>query len=191
MKYKLDPLWLVIIVMPLLSIAAALLTVILTSDPPPVVSLPTGTPTPVESALVGQPAPNFELVQLDGEGTTRLSSLRGRVVFVNFWATWCEPCRRELPAFEAFAEQHTGSSAPIILALNIGETAETINNFLDEIDVDNLNVLLDSSFSVNAAYNVSFYPSTFVINPAGEIVDFHLGEITLENLNDYIAEHSA
>jgi thiol-disulfide isomerase/thioredoxin len=165
---------------------------VLTSDnAAPVPSPLAFTPIPIttDHALEGEPAPNFELARLDGEGTIRLSSLRGRMVFVNFWATWCEPCRRELPALQAFSQSEQGSNAPLILAVNIGESPEQITPYFDELGINDLTVLLDSNWSVSDLYQTEVYPSTFVIDPAGTVVDFHLGEITLDDLEGYVAAY--
>lgn len=188
MQRRSNLIWIVIIVIPLLSVMAALLIWAATSQSGDS-KLPPATPTRVARGLTGQIAPNFELARLNSEGTLRLSSLRGRVVFINFWATWCEPCRRELPALQAFTESQQGRNAPIILAVNIGETPAQISTFLIELGVEHLNVLLDHDFSVSDRYKAVLYPTTFVINPAGVIADFHLGEITLADLNRYVAEY--
>ncbi|MAS36892.1 MAG: alkyl hydroperoxide reductase [Anaerolineaceae bacterium] len=181
---KFHPIWLVVFIIPLLSVAAALLVFVLTEDRAPVNPVRIG-PTPtIDHPLVGEMAPNFELAALDG-GTVRLSSLRGRVVFVNFWATWCEPCRREFPAFEAFNNQQDEA---VILAVNEGEPPEQIQSFLDEIDVGSVQVLLDNDFGVGDTYKSEYFPATFVINPAGIVSAFHLGEVTLDDLARYVAD---
>ena len=171
-----NPLWLLIMLMPLSAVLLALAVYLYTEDraasPQPVMRLIT--PTPYEHPLVGQMAPNFELPALDG-GTMRLSSLRGRVVFVNLWATWCEPCRREFPAFEAFSAQQDEA---MILAVNQGETPEQVRRFLNELGVQQVPALLDA-----------LVPSTFVISPAGTVAAFHLGEITLDELHQYTAAY--
>lgn len=82
----------------------------------------------------GSQAADFALPALEGDTTIQLSDLRGRVVFVNFWATDCVPCVRELPAFEAFMQEQDENGA-VILAVNGAESAETINTFLDSINV--------------------------------------------------------
>lgn len=182
-RRRINPLWIIIFIVPLLSVSAALLVIVATGDPPPANSAAIG-PTPtVDHPLSGEIAPNFELAALDG-GSVRLSSLRGRFVFVNFWATWCEPCRREFPAFQTFSEQQ---DAGVILAVNVGEKPEQIRAFLDEIGVPDVRVLLDADFAVSDLYTSDYFPSTFVINPAGTVTAFHLGEITLDDLNRYMA----
>jgi thiol-disulfide isomerase/thioredoxin len=145
------------------------------------------TPLPMTQAvsrLAGRAAPNFELPTLDG-GTTRLSSLRGRIVFLNFWATWCEPCKRELPAFQRFMAQQK-DEGPVILAVNIGETPELISGFLEDHGISGIPIALDSEFTVETAYSVEFYPTTYVIDPAGIVYDVHLGEMKVEDLNNYV-----
>jgi thiol-disulfide isomerase/thioredoxin len=175
--------WLLILLLPLVSVSAALLVAVLTEPRLLPTAVPTARPT-VTHALLGQTAPNFELTDLDGK-PVRLSSLRGRTVFVNFWATWCDPCRREFPAFEAFSSQHDRA---VILAVNQGETVEPIRAFLASLGVSRVPVLLDSDMSVSSAYAVEYFPSTFVIDPAGVVVDFHLGEMTLADLEQSVRE---
>jgi len=169
---------------PLLGMIAALFMLIssggTSSSTPP-------TPLPVTQAvsrLAGRAAPNFELTTLDG-GTIRLSSMRGRIVFVNFWATWCEPCKREMPAFQRFM-QSQGEDGAVILAVNIGDKPEDIRKFLEDYNVSGVPVLLDSDYEVQTAYYADLYPTTFVIDPAGIVRDMHLGEMTLNDLNSYV-----
>lgn len=184
-RRPINPLWFVIILLPVVSVVAALLVIVATSDQP--ASVQAGpTATPVDHPLIGEMAPNFELPALDG-GSVRLSSLRGRVVFVNFWATWCEPCRREFPAFETFSAQQNQA---VVLAVNVGETAEQIVLFLDEVGAPNVRVLLEGDQRVSDEYRTNFFPSTFVIDPAGVVIAFHLGEVTLDDLNHFTAAAS-
>lgn len=183
---RLNPTLLVLLIIPLMGIVGALIAVYagggLAPAPP--------TPAPVTlqvSPLIGRPAPNFDLETLYG-GSVRLSSLRGRPVFLNFWATWCEPCRRELPAFQAFmAQQDEGG--PIILAINAGETVEKIEAFLTENSVAGIPILLDPDFGVNTAYRADRIPVTYVIDPAGVVRDMHLGEMKLDDLRAYVEQY--
>ena len=190
-RRKINPRWLAIILMPLVSVTAAILVLVATSESGlQDFDRPSPTLVPVEHELVGQAAPNFELARLNDDAPLRLSSLRGRVVFVNFWATWCEPCRREMPTLQTFGEANQGRAAPVVLAVNIGDTVAQINDFMAEINVALPYVLLDYDFSVSDTYEADFYPSTFVIDPAGHVAAFHLGEITLDDLDGYVADLS-
>lgn len=180
-RNRINPILLLLIV-PLSGVVGGLLLLVAsgTFDPPP-------TPAPItqpESRLMGRAAPNFELPTLEGD-TMRLSSLRGRVVFINFWATWCEPCRRELPAFQQFMNRQP-EGGPIIIAVNAGETVEQIVPFLQENNVGGIPILLDTDFRINRAYDADFLPITYVVDPAGIVRNRHLGEMTLEQLNDFV-----
>jgi thiol-disulfide isomerase/thioredoxin len=175
--------WLLIIALPVLSVLAAVLTVVLKDNASIVVNTPLMT-----HALVDTAAPNFELARFGSADTLRLSSLRGQVVFINFWATWCEPCRREFPAFQDYLTQAAQPGA--ILAVNVGDTPEQIDPFLAELGVDAVTVLLDTDFSVSDAYDTDLFPSTFIVDPAGMVRAVHLGEITQADLEHYTAEYA-
>lgn len=185
-RRRLNPALLALLIVPLLGIAGALAAVYasggLNAAPP--------TPAPVTaqaSPLLGRPAPNFDLETLYG-GSVRLSSLRGRPVFLNFWATWCEPCTRELPAFMAFmAEQPEGG--PVILAINAAEPAERIEAFLKEQGIAGIPILLDPDFRTNTAYRADRIPMTYVVDPAGVVRDMHVGELRLDDLRAYVEQY--
>ena len=180
-----SPALLLFLIFPLLGIIAAL-AMALANPGPAAVTPPTPLPVaPQQLSLVDKPAPNFELKGLDGR-SYRLSSYRGRVVFVNFWATWCEPCRRELPAFEQFAAAQ-GADGAAILAVNIGETPDQVAAFFEQYGVKALPVLLDDTLDVYGAYGIERLPTTFVLDPAGTVRYKHLGEITAADLEAYVA----
>lgn len=185
-RRRLNPALLALLLVPLLGAVGALAAVYASGglNPAP----PTPAPVTAQvSPLVGRPAPNFDLETLYG-GSVRLSSLRGRPVFLNFWATWCEPCTRELPAFMAFmAEQPEGG--PIILAVNAGEPAARIEAFLTEQGVGGIPILLDPDFRTNTAYRADRIPMTYVIDAAGVVRDRHVGELTLNDLRAYVERY--
>lgn len=140
-------------------------------------------------SAVNSPAPNFESVFLNGD-EVQLSDFRGRLVFLNFWATWCTPCRRELPAFEEFmAEQ--GEDGPIILAVNVEESPEVITMFFENIGVENIPVILDESGNISDLYTVFNLPVTYVIDAEGIIRGIKLGETKITDLYDYVDQLSA
>ncbi len=186
---RLSPTLIILLVLPLLGIVGALLTIFASGGLAPPDPTPQPLPTLPVSLLINRSAPNFELAALEGD-SLRLSSLRGRVVFLNFWATWCEPCRRELPTFQTFM-QSQGEDGAVILAINNGETPEQITEFLAENNVGGIPVLLDSDFALQDRYEVSFFPTTFVIDAGGVVRDVRLGEITLEDLNTYTEQYGA
>lgn len=132
--------------------------------------------------VVGSPAPDFALPALDGE-QVRLSDLRGQRVLLNFWATWCGPCRQEMPAIQA--RYNHGDFA--VLAVDFGETRQQVQNFVNEIGVD-LPVVLDADGSVQELYRVRGYPTTFFIDTKGVIRLFHIGEMTAEDIDSYLQQ---
>lgn len=151
------------------------------------------TPRPVTLAQVPSPAPiidapilDFELPRLDGSGTVRLTDFAGRIVFLNFWATWCEPCKRELPALAAFSAD-SGDDGPVVLAVNIGESAETVSAFLEQQGITGLNVLLDQDNTAADTYAVQGLPTTYVIDAAGNVRYPRYGEIRREDMDGFVA----
>lgn len=112
-------------------------------------------------------APEFELVDLDGR-LHRLADYRGQVVILNFWATWCPPCREEMPAMERAHEALEGEDIAI-LAINVGEDEDTVFTFTADYPVT-FPLLMDRDAEVIEEYQVVGLPTTFVIDPAGRIV---------------------
>lgn len=132
--------------------------------------------------VVGAQAPDFTLPGLDGE-PVRLSELRGQRVLLNFWATWCGPCRQEMPAIQA--RYNHGDFA--VLAVDFGETQAQVQGFIDEIGVD-LPIVLDADGSVQELYRVRGYPTTFFIDAQGVIRFFHIGEMSTEDIDSYLKQ---
>lgn len=188
-----SPALLVFLIFPLVGLLAAatmLLSSSGTATPAPVTPLPVTALPPATRPVWGdQPAPDFTLRTLD-QTTVSLSDYRGRVVFLNFWATWCEPCERELPAFEAFMAQQ-GDDGAVVLAVNVGETYDQANAFLTERGVDGFPVLLDARLEVANLYGISPIPVTFVIDQEGVIRFTKYGEMKPEDLTEYLENLSA
>jgi len=147
------------------------------ADELPGVSLP-------ESAAVGSRAPDFELVNLAGE-TVKLSELRGKIVILNFWATWCEPCKVEMPFFEKLSRN--SQSEVEILAVNFDEPPQQVEQFVNEYKLS-FPVLLDPGGNVQNLYRVRGYPTTFVVDAAGSIQFHHVGLITDSQLENYLTQ---
>lgn len=121
------------------------------------------------TALDGQiPAPPLVLPDLDDE-IVDLSTLRGKVVLINFWATWCPPCRREMPSMERL-RQKVDPNKIVILAVNIGEDEDTVFSFLGTIEPQpEFPMLFDRDSSTLAAWQVRGLPSTYVVAPDGKL----------------------
>ncbi|BAD40718.1 redoxin domain-containing protein [Symbiobacterium thermophilum] len=113
---------------------------------------------------VGSPAPDFEIPALDG-GSVRLSDLRGQPVIINFWATWCPPCRKEMPDFQEVYDRYKGDGLQFY-AINVGESRVTVRDFMARIGVD-LPVLIDAGEEAQSAYNILPIPATFFIDREG------------------------
>ena len=119
-------------------------------------------------------APDFELQTTTGE-TIKLSDLRGQAVLVNLWATWCPPCRAEMPAIEKIYNEYKDDGL-VILAVNMTyqDTASNIAPFIDEYDLT-FPILLDTNNSVGSAYQLRSLPSSFFIDRDGIISEVVIG----------------
>lgn len=122
------------------------------------------------SALTDKPAAHdFNLKDMDGK-SWRLSELRGKVVLVNFWATWCPPCRAELPSLERLW-QLLNKEDFVVLAVNVGESVDTIFPFTGTLESSpTFPILLDLDSAVLNAWPVLGLPTTFIIDRHGKIV---------------------
>jgi thiol-disulfide isomerase/thioredoxin len=127
---------------------------------------------PSRPAAVGAPVPATELTLLDGSNVT-LEQLAGQPVLLNFWATWCVPCRAELPALAGVAAAHADADLAVI-AVNLHEDAELAGAFLERIRVD-LPAALDPDGALARAYGVVNLPTSILIGPDGTIVARHVG----------------
>jgi peroxiredoxin len=134
---------------------------------------------------IGDPAPDFELLDLSGE-TVRLSDYLGRPVILNFWATWCAPCRIEMPELER-AQAEFGDDGPVVLTINQEESAEKVGEFLDEVGLT-LPALLDSDAAVGKAYGAFFLPTTVIVDEDGRVAAIHRGMISRDELNKYLSQ---
>lgn len=123
------------------------------------------------------PAPNFEAAMLDGS-MVDLESLRGRTVVLNFWASWCAPCRAEIPEFSKFAKQNPDISV-LGLAVDSGGVTE-VREAADRFGIS-YPVALASS-STQRAYGVSALPTTVVIGPEGQVLYSQVGPMSERDL---------
>jgi peroxiredoxin len=140
---------------------------------------PTATPAP--AAIVGAPAPDFALTNLAGE-TVKLSDLQGQVVIVNFWATWCGPCKAEMPLLQAAAEARQGQGLTV-LAVDADDPAGDVQAYVTDLGLT-FPVLLDPGTSVTDLYQVRGWPTSYFINRDGYVADMRVGPLTDGLLND-------
>jgi len=121
---------------------------------------------------VGKPAPDFQLPNLEGQ-VVSLSDFRGKPVLLNFWATWCSPCRFEMPFIQSIFEESSDTGL-VILAINIGETPSRVRDFIQSGNFSFL-VLLDTNQDVALEYNIRGIPTTFFIDKEGVIQVIKVG----------------
>ncbi|MEM9777666.1 MAG: TlpA disulfide reductase family protein [Chloroflexota bacterium] len=136
---------------------------------------------PVPGAL----APDFTLTTLEGEQIT-LSKLRGRPVIINFWATWCGPCRQETPHFQSFYVQH--KNEVIMLGINQKESFDQITQFSDEFGMT-YPILLDQQGAVYSDYQVFGLPTTWFVSPDGVLLSVAPGGVSAAFLEAQLAQY--
>lgn len=183
-----SPFLLIFLIMPLAGLFVAFLMVALEENTSQTAVAPTFVPAP-QRTLINFAAPDFELPLLDGVTLVSLDDFAGRPLFINFWATWCGPCVRELPALEEFVAVHADdNNGPALLTINLGETPEEITGFLDEIGVVNVPVALDANQVIKADYGVQNLPTTFIIDGEGMVRFMKLGEMRFDEMGLYLQQ---
>jgi peroxiredoxin len=171
------------------------------TEPKPETSpLPTSTPAlslvfapPPEMAISPYPqnaAPDFTLAQLNGNAASEiqeltLSSLRGKPTLINFWASWCPPCRRELPALQAAYAKYKDEIG--FIAVNVKEDPATVSAFAEELGLD-FPIALDPDGQIsNVAYEVRGLPTTVFVDANGVVTARHLGPLDEAMIETYLA----
>lgn len=129
---------------------------------------------------VGAKAPDFELKTLAGD-TVKLSDLKGKKVMLNFWATWCPPCKAEMPAMEEFHKE--AGDEVVILAVNIDPHLD-VKAFVDENSIT-FPIPLDAEDKVNETYQVLSIPTTYFIDTKGNIGNKYIGAMNLDAMKQY------
>jgi len=137
-------------------------------------------PHDIKTGTVNKPAPAFTLQRLDGSGEVSLADLSGKVVVVNFFASWCLPCTQENPALVRVYERYRGSDV-VLLGVNLQETRENGLAYVKRMGM-NWPTLADDDGRVALSYGVYGPPETFFIGPDGIIAGRHIGPISEETL---------
>ncbi|MES9941954.1 MAG: TlpA disulfide reductase family protein [Candidatus Thiodiazotropha sp. 6PLUC2] len=133
-------------------------------------------------------AVDFELPGLDGKNY-RLSDYRGKWVLVNYWATWCPPCREELPELEVFHSNHKDKDAVVLGIAMERIDPPRLKSFVDEQFLS-YPILLTKPAARTELGRVPGLPTSFLVNPEGELVARQVGPVTLEDLESFINEES-
>ncbi len=130
---------------------------------------------------VNAPAPDFQLESLDG-GSFQLSALDGKPVVLNFWATWCLPCREEMPLLNDFSKNN---SAVEVIGINFNESDDTVREFVETYKID-FPILKDPGGEIVKLYRIRGFPSTLFIDRDGVLRYQHVGYLTDDLLKNYI-----
>ncbi|MBE3569559.1 MAG: TlpA family protein disulfide reductase [Bacillales bacterium] len=130
---------------------------------------------------IGENAPDFTLPTLKGDWV-HLRERKGQKVIINFWATWCPPCKEEIPVLQTFYEQNKGLVE--LLAVNI-DPESNVSHFAEEYGIS-YPILLDKDGTVNETYKVAAIPTTYVIDENGMIIDKHIGNLQLQQMTNWL-----
>jgi cytochrome c biogenesis protein CcmG, thiol:disulfide interchange protein DsbE len=141
-------------------------------------------PAALDDVLVGRQAPGFDLPTLAGGGTVNLDDLRGQVVVVNFWASWCVPCRQEHSALDAAWDRYRDRGVVVVGVLYNDRPANG-RAFVEELGGD-WPVVDDPDSATALAYGVYGVPETFFIAPDGRVAHRHIGAVDYELLTERI-----
>lgn len=135
---------------------------------------------------VGDPAWELEAVDVNGNSVT-LNDFAGQPIIINYWASWCGPCRIEFPHLQEAYEQYQDEGV-VLLAINQQEDAETAVDFFRELGLS-FTPLLDEDGEIGRQYQIGrTLPTTFFINPAGKVTAVHRGPMTFGQIEGYLAD---
>ena len=138
----------------------------------------------MQSKLLGQPAAPWQLKDLEGKPVSS-ADYKGKVVVLNFWATWCLPCRREIPDFIALQKEYGDRGLVFVGVALDDEGVSVVKPFAKEAGI-NYPLVIGDETVVKAYEGVEVYPTTYVINRNGTIVSRHLGSLTKAEMEQEI-----
>jgi thiol-disulfide isomerase/thioredoxin len=149
-----------------------------------VTMLSTNSPAYIQPIKVGQSMSNISLTDLQGK-QVKLGDFAGKPVLINAWATWCPPCRAEMPLLQSFYESHQEEGLTF-LAINAGESQSTVSNFIRQNSFS-FPVLLDPNTDVLSQLGINSFPTSVLVGRDGVIKTIHIGMFTPEALEKEIA----
>lgn len=145
---------------------------------------------PTEEGLAkGETAPDFELTTLDGEAV-RLSDYKGKKVILNFWATWCPPCRAEMPDMQNYYDEQAEGENVEILAVNLttaDKGMDKINAFVDEFSLT-FPIPMDTEGDIGDLYQAASIPTSYMIDTDGRVQQKIVGPMNEEMMEDFIED---
>ncbi|MGL4849838.1 MAG: TlpA family protein disulfide reductase [Clostridium sp.] len=125
---------------------------------------------------------NFKLENLEGKEVS-LNNYKGKKVFINFWASWCPPCKEEMPYIEKLYKEYGNDI--VILTINVGENTEKVKKFVEE-DKYTFPVLLDKDMKVSEEYGARYLPTSVLINEKGEIANYRNGAMDYQQMKEFV-----
>ncbi|MDH4182621.1 MAG: TlpA family protein disulfide reductase [Nitrospinota bacterium] len=125
-----------------------------------------------QAPMQGKMAPDFDLPALGG-GSVKLADYKGKMIFLNIWATWCAPCREEMPSMQRLADKLAGGNFAMI-TISIDKNAEDVEKFVKELGLT-FPVALDPDQVVAPQYKITGVPETYIISPGGMITHHLIG----------------
>jgi peroxiredoxin len=134
---------------------------------------------------IGDPAPDKTLQRLGAEGEGRIADYRGSWVLVNFWASWCEPCRVEAPELEAFQREYAGDRFTI-LGISLGDASDSSLEFVEEFGLTYPQLRDADEEDRKEAYGMVGFPESFLVDPDGNVALIRRGVVDSEYLNRYV-----
>jgi cytochrome c biogenesis protein CcmG, thiol:disulfide interchange protein DsbE len=139
-----------------------------------------------DSIAVGDPAPDKELSVLGGNGTGEIADYRGKWVLVNFWASWCEPCRSEAPALETFQQQHARNGFTV-LGIDLDDSTDDAGAFVSRYGLTYPQLRDGDGSDRRDAYGMTGFPESFLVNPSGKLALIRRGPVDQRFLADQVA----
>jgi thiol-disulfide isomerase/thioredoxin len=193
--------WIILLAFPLLGVVGMILVLMggsgkssssqtaLTTRPTPPPIKTTPVPTVTIIPVLDNLAPVNELATLDGE-TFTLADFTGKIVILNFWATWCPPCVEEMPTLQRFAESHPNIVVLAVTDPEDGQSLDDVKAFIEQYQLTDISFGLDEAGRLRLMFNGLNLPMTFVLDAQGYVRFRQIGAVTEDDLNYYLSELS-